>query len=173
MWYLPHHPVYNPHKPDKVRVVFDCAANHHGISLNGALLQGPDLVNSLVGVLTRFRRNRIALVADVEAMFHQVRIKESDRDALRFLWWPEGNLSLPPVNHRMLVHVFGATSSPCCAAFCLKQTATQFGTGFNAKTSAVINNDFYVDDCLTSTDSVCDAIQLVDELRRLLKMGGF
>ena len=25
-WYLPHHAVANPPKPDKVRVVFDCAA---------------------------------------------------------------------------------------------------------------------------------------------------
>lgn len=25
-WYLPHHPVVNPHKPDKLHVVFDAAA---------------------------------------------------------------------------------------------------------------------------------------------------
>ena len=24
-WYLPHHPVFHPQKPDKVRVVFDCS----------------------------------------------------------------------------------------------------------------------------------------------------
>ena len=52
VWYLPHHPVYHPRKSDKVRIVFDCAARHKGILLNDALLQGPDLVNSLVGVLT-------------------------------------------------------------------------------------------------------------------------
>ena len=26
VWYLPHHAVYHPKKPDKVRVVFDCSA---------------------------------------------------------------------------------------------------------------------------------------------------
>ena len=51
-WYLPHHPVFHPQKPDKVRVVFDCSAKHRGTSLNDQLLQGPDLTNSLVGVLT-------------------------------------------------------------------------------------------------------------------------
>ena len=25
LWYLPHHAVFHPHKPDKLRVVFDCA----------------------------------------------------------------------------------------------------------------------------------------------------
>ena len=53
-WYLPHHPVVNPNKPNKVRVVFDCAARYSNISLNDNLMRGPDLMNSLIGVLTRF-----------------------------------------------------------------------------------------------------------------------
>ena len=53
-WYLPHHPVHHPLKPDKTRVVFDCSARYRGTSLNDKLLQGPDLTNSLVGVLTQF-----------------------------------------------------------------------------------------------------------------------
>ena len=89
-WYLPHHPVFNPQKPGKVRVVFDCSAKHHGTSLNDQLLQGPDLTNSLVSVLSRFREDQIVLMSDVEAMFHQVRVRPSDCEALSFLWWPDG-----------------------------------------------------------------------------------
>ena len=74
-WYLPHHPVFNPQKPGKVRVVFDCSAKYYGTSLNDQLLQGPDLTNSLVGVLSRFREDKVALMSDVEAMFHQVRVR--------------------------------------------------------------------------------------------------
>ncbi len=33
-WYLPHHNVIHPQKPDKVRVVFNCAAKYQGDSLN-------------------------------------------------------------------------------------------------------------------------------------------
>jgi hypothetical protein len=72
-WYLPHHPVFHPQKPDKVRVVFDCSAKHRDTSLNDQLLQGPDLTNTLIGVLTRFREEPVALIADIEAMFYQVR----------------------------------------------------------------------------------------------------
>ena len=62
-WYLPHHPVVNPNKPNKVRVVFDCVARCSNVSLNDNLMRGPDLMNSLIGVLTRFRKNRMALVS--------------------------------------------------------------------------------------------------------------
>ena len=47
-WYLPHHPVVNPKKPGKVRVVFDCAAKCQGVSLNGHILQGQDWTAPLV-----------------------------------------------------------------------------------------------------------------------------
>ena len=56
VWYIPHHPVVNPSKPGKLRVVFDCAAKFNGTSLNDKLMKGPDLANSLVGVLTRLER---------------------------------------------------------------------------------------------------------------------
>ena len=78
--------MFNPHKPDKLRIVFDCAAKHMGVSLNDVLLQGPDLLNSLVGVLTRFRSESVAFAADIESMFHQVKVNPEDRDFLKFLW---------------------------------------------------------------------------------------
>ncbi|XP_068229736.1 uncharacterized protein [Palaemon carinicauda] len=49
VWYIHHSGVQHPDKPDKVRVVFDCASKVEGISLNDLLLQGPDMMNSLLG----------------------------------------------------------------------------------------------------------------------------
>ena len=60
-WYLPHHGIYHPQKPTKIRVVFDCSASFEGHSLNDKLLQGPDLSSNLVGVLTRFRQKSLLL----------------------------------------------------------------------------------------------------------------
>ena len=73
VWYLPHHGVYHPQK-GKLRIVFDCSAKFNGACLNDLLLQGPNLANNLCGILKRFRFDRIAFVADLEAMFYQVQV---------------------------------------------------------------------------------------------------
>ena len=91
----------NPNKPGKLRVVFDCAASYHGVSLNDQLLQGPDSTNRIVGVLIRFRQEPIALMEDIEAMFHQVNMCYKDRDFLWFLWWPGNNLNTEPEEFQM------------------------------------------------------------------------
>ena len=172
-WYLPHHPVVNPNKPDKLRVVFDCAARYNGVSLNSQLLQGPDLTNNLVGVLIRFREEPIAIMADIEGMFHQVRVSPKDCDALRFLWWPENDFNKDPEDYQMLVHLFGATSSPSCANFGLKQTADDNQEIFTEEAVRTVRRNFYVDDCLKSIKGETKAISLVSELRALLSKGGF
>ena len=89
-WYLPHHPVLNAHKPGKVRIVFDCAAQFKGHSLNSELLSGPNLTNDLTGVLLQFRKYPVALCSDIEEMFLQLRVPTTDRMSLSFLWWVEG-----------------------------------------------------------------------------------
>ena len=107
MWYHPHHSVVHPKKPEKVRVVFDCAARYRGTSLNDRVLRGPDLTNKLVGVLLRFREESFALMADIEAMYHQIKVHPDDVDALRFLWYPDSDLSRGPEEFPMSVHLFG------------------------------------------------------------------
>ena len=167
VWYLPHHPVVHKQKPDKVRVVFDCAAKYQGTSLNDNLLQGPDLTNSLNGVLTRFRQEPVAVVADIEAMFHQVLVDPKDCNALRFLWWPEDDLTREPTEHQMLVHLFGATSSPTCSNFSLRKTA------IGPEIIRTVQRNFYVDDCLKSERTTDKAVAVAKKTSELLTRGGF
>lgn len=119
-WYIPHHGVYHPRKPTKLQVVFDCSVKYSGTSLNEHLFTGPDLINNLTGILLRFRQHSIALMCDIEKMFHQFHVQEADRNYLRFLWWRDGDTSTQPQEYRMKVHLFGAASSPGCANYGLK-----------------------------------------------------
>ena len=98
--YLPHHAVTNPHKRDNVRVLFHCAAKYKGTSLNDNSIRGPDLMNSLIGVLMRFRKERVALLsADVEAMFHQVFVKPSCYSKLACFGFKQKPFALQDSNH--------------------------------------------------------------------------
>ena len=167
VWYLPHHPVVNPNK-EKPWIVFDCAAQHLGVSLNSKVLQGPDLTNKLVGVLTRFRLHQIALMADVEAMFHQVRVEKDDQDVLRFLWWPQGDRSEAPRTYRMTVHLFGGTWSPSCCTYAMHRTVQDYAHQFSKTACETVRRNFYVDDCLKSVNTVEEAVALTKELKALL-----
>ena len=173
VWYIPHHSVITPHKPDKLRVVFDCSAEYKGISLNKSLMQGPHLMNDLVAILSRFRKEKIALAADIESMYYQVQVSPRDHDSLRFLWWPDGNLESQPVVHRMKVHLFGATSSPCCASFALRQAAIDFGAQFEPYISSAIEEHFYVDDFLISVPNVEIGLKLRKDIKHLLSKASF
>ena len=63
------------------------------------------LLNNLVNVITKFRTGKYAIIGDIDKMFHQVKICESDIDALRFVSKekPENK----PLDYAMLVHPFG------------------------------------------------------------------
>ena len=160
-YYLPHHGVINEKKPGKVRVVFDCSARTNGSCLNDYLLQGPDLLNSLLGVLCRFRHHQVAFACDVERMFHMFHVIPQHRDYLRFLWWPQGDVTQPPREYRMRVHIFGATSSPGCATFGLRQIAKDHATE-KPQASKFLEQDFYVDDGLASREDVSTAVSVLE-----------
>lgn len=172
VWYVPHHPVWHPQK-NKLRVVFDCSAIYRNTSLNEQLLQGPNMTSTLIGVLLRFRQSYVAIMSDIESMFHRVRVTPHQCDALRFLWWPGGNVNYQPEEYRMLVHLFGAASSPSCCSFALRQTAIDNAERFDPDVVQVVRSNFYVDDCLKSIETTDDAIRIVGQLVQLLQLGGF
>lgn len=87
----------------------------------------------------------ISMVADIEGMFHQVQVAPQDCQGLRFLWWPNSVLTEEPVDHQMQVHLFGARSSPSCASFSLKQTASDNKGEFDPETIQTVNRNFFVD----------------------------
>ena len=171
-WYLLHYAVTNPNKLGKVRVVFDAAASYKGTSLNDQLVTGPDLLNSLVGVIMRFRLHAVAMIADIEAMFFQVRVIEKDQPSLRFLWRGP-NRDHPPDVYQMQAMIVSAKSSPTSANYCLKRTAIDNQNTSSEETTSTVLRDFYMDDLLKSLPSKDETAQLALQLTELLSKGGF
>ena len=169
-WYIPHHSVFHARKK-KLRVVFNCSAQFQGTALNDHLLVGPDLTNSLFGVLCRFRQYPVAIMCDIEKMFHQFHIKEDDRDFLRFLWWEHGDLSTMPKDYRMKVHLFGAASFPGCANYGLKHLAKE-NESSHPLGASFIKRNFYVNDGVTSEPTEERAVQVIAEARAFCASGG-
>ena len=100
-------------------------------------------------------------------MFHQVRVCESDIDALRFVWRekPEDEL----LDYAILVQLFRKVNSPCIANWSIEKAAD------NASPDAkfVINSNFYMEDFLKSMSKDKDLVKLVHEVISLLYSCGF
>ncbi|XP_057310467.1 uncharacterized protein LOC130648433 [Hydractinia symbiolongicarpus] len=166
--YIPHHGVVHPNKPRKVRVVFDAAAaKYKGISLNDNLLPGPDLLNNLVSVLLTFRTYRYAITADIEKMFHQVKVSKIEQDALRFVWRENTSDNIDDIATQ--VHLFGKVDSPCCANYALRQTSIDH----DREIVDAITKKFYMDDYLGSMKMVDEAVSIAKTVTEALTSCGF
>ena len=166
--YRPHHPVQNPNKPTKIRRVANAASLFKGQSLNNNLLTGPDLLAILTGILLRFRKHSIGLLADIEGMFMQVSNREEDRPALRFLWSYNGKVH----QYEYTRLIFGATCSPFCAIYALQKCVLDNRDSFPLAYNAILNN-FHVDDYIASVLTLGEAPCGSRETRESLKQVGF
>ena len=93
-------------------------------------------------------------------MFYQARVPENQQDFLRLVWWSDGDTSAELRDYKMTVHPFGATSSPSCANFALRQTAVDNEPIYGAEAARTLQRNFYVDDLLKSVPTAADAIRL-------------
>lgn len=168
-WYLPHFGVDNPNKK-KLRLVFDAASKSNGLCLNDYLLQGPDLLASLLGIMMRFRENKFAVTGDIKDMFLRVKIKKEDQDAFRFLW--RKNPNDPVKTYKMTSLIFGANCSPFVAQFVKNKNAQRFES---SKPDAVtaIHKQHYMDDYIDSLPDEDITIQTVRDISDIHLSGGF
>ncbi|XP_062698947.1 uncharacterized protein LOC134284246 [Aedes albopictus] len=134
------------------------------------LLAGPDLLTPLLKVMSGFRQRQFAVVGDVRQMFHQILVRPSDKQALRFLFRSDPND--PPTVYVMDVVIFGASCSPCIAQHVKNLTAAEYVQQYPEAAAAVINNT-YVDDFLDSRDTIEETVQIVAEVRWIHSKAGF
>ncbi|XP_037298672.1 uncharacterized protein LOC119190571 [Manduca sexta] len=170
-WYLPHFAVQNPNKPGKQRLVFDAAATSHGVSLNDHLLEGPDMLMSLPGIMFPFRESAVAVTADIQEMFLRIKIRAEDQSAQQFLW--RGNdRTNPPQRFKMTSMIFGAASSPFMAHFVRNHNANVHAQLY-PRAAEAITKYHYMDDLVASYDTPGEAHEAIEEMKTVHAAAGF
>ena len=85
--YVAHHEVHRlDSKSTPVRIVFNSSAKLMGHTLNKYWAKGPDLLNSLLGILIRLRENEVEFMGDIKKMYHSVETTPVEQQTHRFLW---------------------------------------------------------------------------------------
>ncbi|XP_059830478.1 uncharacterized protein LOC132396696 [Hypanus sabinus] len=156
-WYLPKFGVYHRQKPNQIRVVFDSNTQCAGISLNDVLLTGPDLNNTLLGILLRFRKEKVAILADIQQMFLCFLVQEDHHNFLCFLWHKDNDINKEVIEYRMKVHVFGNSSITCRGHLWAAKSHQEHGDD----TVKSVERHFYVNDGLITLRKQDKAIDLL------------
>lgn len=126
---------------------------------------GPTIHPPLIDVLIRFWSHRIALTADVSMMYRAIELDNSDKDLHCFVWRsnPEDHIR----DYRMTQVTFGVAASSFAANMAIKQNSLDFAHEYPLATK-IVEESFYVDDCLTGADDADTAITIcVSYLRRV------
>ena len=150
VFYLPHRPVIRESAEiTEIRILYDASAKacQTSTSLNECLETGPLLQNRLWDIIIRSRFRPILLCGDIEKAFLQIRIRESQKDALKFHWVSNLDLNRNEVN-RFIRLVFGLTQSP----FILEETLKEHFNNYKSVYPELIENkrnDMYVDDLIS------------------------
>jgi hypothetical protein len=156
-FYLPHKAVIRQQaESSKLRVVYDASAKERGDqpSLNDCLHPDPALQNFLWTVLVRNRIHPVAIPGDLQKAFLQVRIREAERDGLRFHWKPAGQSNIEV--YRFTRALFGLTSSPFLLGGVINQHLTLWEDRYREFVDE-IRKSLYVDDLLSAGATVQEA----------------
>lgn len=170
--YLPHHAVIrNDKDTTKVRVVYDASASgSKGCSLNDTLLTGPVIQKDLRTLIIQWRQHKIAIISDIVKMYRQVLIADKHADYQRILWRdnPHENCK----SYKLLTVTFGTASAPYLAIRTLMQVAEDEHNNYPVG-SEVVKNCFYVDDLMTGSYNVEHALEIYEQVNKILNSAGF
>ena len=119
------------------------------------------LINHIIRVLLRFREEHFGEMGDIEAMFHQIKVPDTQCSFLKFLWWEDSDISRGIIDYEMTAHFFGRSSFPFCSNFALRKTAMDNEELYRKDLSTVLERNFYVDDMQKSFLTVEEAITVI------------
>ena len=173
-FYIPHRAVIRENaETTKMRIVYDASAraNDTAPSLNECLDAGLLLQNQLWKVLVCARFYAVAIAGDIHKAFLQVRIREEDRDTLRFHWinteYPEQVRAL-----RFTHALFGLAPSPFLLGGAIQHHLSICRPDY-PETVLEIEGGMYVDDLLSGGQTVGKAREIKGTAREIFGKASF
>ena len=124
------------------------------------------MMNALVRILLKFRKNKFAAKADIEKAFLMVGIHPADRDLLRILWIENGEV----IVYRFTRLPFGLCCSPFLLAAVMRHTL--YSEELDDETRDAILASFYVDDSVFSEPSIKKLLSRRDVSKRVFGEAG-
>lgn len=173
-YFLPHHCVLRAEsKTTALRVVFNASAKTStGLSLNDLMYRGPNLQQDLQFLILKWRQYKYAYTADIEKMFRQIWLSEEHQQYHKIVW--RDNQAKPIQEYQLSTVTYGTKAAPFLAMMTLKQLADDEKHNYQeSKAATVLRDSFYMDDLIHGSHSLSSAIQLKNDLTKLLKSGGF
>ncbi len=110
----------------------------------------------------------MAVMADIQQMFHSFVVAKEHRNFLRFLWYDNNDLNNEVLEYQMRVHVFGNSPSPAVAIYGLRRAALTGEQDYGPEARHFVERNFYVDDGLTSLPTEEEAIKLLKATQEML-----
>ncbi|XP_045451223.1 uncharacterized protein LOC123660165 [Melitaea cinxia] len=170
--YLPHRAVMKESSlTTKLRPVYDASAkDSNGMSLNSCLDKGVNFLDKIPNLLTGFRKGYIGITADIAKAFLQISVTPQDRDYLRFVWWKDNTCEEIKVYRHCRV-VFGLTASPFLLSATISHHLNQVTE--QKDTADILARSFYVDNLVTSLDSIEQTQKFIQDAKRVMNEGKF
>lgn len=162
-YFLPHHAICRESSlTSRLRTVFDgSAVSSSGKSFNDIQYVGPTVQDDLLSILIRFRQHKFVVTSDVQKMYRQIYVTESQRSLQQILW--RSDTSQPIKQYKLNTVTYGTSSAPYLATRCLVQLGQECA---EKNVSETILHDFYVDDYISGND---DKATLLETCRGVIK----
>ena len=174
IYYIAHQMAVNPgSKTTPVRTVFNCSQMFKGYSLNSSMALGPEHgLNSLHGVLMRFREDEVGAQGDITKQYYMLRIEPEEEMMQLWLWKFAGEENIRTFCMTRLG--MGVKPSANFAVIAMKETAKleDFESKYPVAKKA-LSEDSYMDNTFVTAPTRKEMHDKIEEIEFVAKKGGF
>ena len=173
-YFIPWRAVWNKNSlTTPCRPVFDATVpTETGFGLNDILAKGSNNMNNIVRIFIRWAIRTCGYHTDIQKMYNTIKLHEDHWNYQLYLWHDSLNPDSDPRIKVIKTSIYGVTPSGNQAERAMRETANMQKDAY-PRQAEVVNDDFYVDDCVSGEESYEVAKQVTDDLSHVIGKVGF